>query len=630
MFVVAVIFEILLFSYADSKLNIDYSESLTNQSSLNKCLAVHLSNKFFRSITFIYENPFKFFQLRQSLWKELLDNQKHTYVIISSTKKNLFFENQLKDFDNLVIEFTVLKELRKTILNIKRLPIWNIGTDFLVFSTEAVKHPVEVADKIFELLLEEGIIKIRVLLIDEKHLNRIKVYYYYFFQTHYKTDAFSTALLEYSCKNGKNYKTFVRHEISDAIRERFMIQTRFQPSPPFVIVENNTVNPENPGIEMLLMNTLAEQLKLKFNHSSISHTSVISTSTSIPTGNVLLNGTPTREFAELYGKKIDILFGNYFQTYERMLVFASSYSFYQHQLVWCVPRKVDQQTTPTIQKEVLMLFLLCFLLLILLIWLVNSRQKHSRKFRDFLQNIIYSSVSIFFAVSITKQPKTAFLRYLIALLILFSFLCNNIFTSSITSFLISKKSKLKYDTMKKIYDHNLTTFYTTKKFFTQVEIDGIPKELIEKRKIICHDFVNCLKHVAQGDSAFLTLKIFTQYFAPSVDISSIYCFDFLNSIPIGLITNKEFLFLEKFNKKIQDIVAAGLIHKWTRDLTTVPDWTLSSQKRRLSIGDFTYLFQMVLCGYLLSFLVFLYEIGLFSKLLSLILHSISKMSSREI
>ncbi|KAI2473930.1 Ionotropic receptor 109 [Diabrotica virgifera virgifera] len=626
MLLMTVIFQIFLFCYADSKFDIDYSESLTNQSSLNKCLAVHLSNQFFKSITFIYENTFEFFQLRQSMWKEVLGHQKHTYVIISSSKQILFFENQLKDFDNLIIEFTVLKKLKKTILNMKRFPFWNIRANVLVFSTEVVKHPREIADKIFQLLLEEGIIRIRVLLLDQHDLNRFKVYHYSLF----KTDAFSNSVLEYSCKNGKNSKTHVWHEISDILRERLTIQTKFQPSPPFVIMENNTINPDNPGIEMLLMNTLAKQLKLKFNHTPIRHTSGISTGRSVfRTGNVFLNGTTTEEFAELSEKKIDIIFGSAFQTYERMLVFASSNSFYQHQLVWCVPRQEDQQSTPTIQKEVLILLLLCFLILTLLIWLVNRRQKYRIKFGDFLPHIIYSSVSIFFSVSITKQPKTAFLRYLLALLILFSFLCDNIFTSSITSFLISKKSKLKYDTMKEIYDHNLKTFYTTNKFFAEIEVQGIPKELIEQRKIRCLDYIDCLNHVAQGDSAFLTLKIFTEYYAPKIDISAIYCFDFLNSIPIGLITNKEFLFLENFNNKIQDIISAGLIQKWTTDLITVPDWTFLSKERRLSIGDFTYLFQMSLCGYLLSFLVFLYEIGLFSKLFNSILRIRIEVSLRD-
>ncbi|KAI2473936.1 Ionotropic receptor 112 [Diabrotica virgifera virgifera] len=624
MFVVAVIFEVLLVCYADSKLYIDYSESLTNQSSLNKCLAFHLGAKFYKSITFIYENAFRFFELRQSMWKELLDHQKHTYMIVSSNKEILFFNNQLKDFKFLVIEFTVLKELRKTVLNIKRFLFGNERRQYvLVFSTEAVKHPKKIADKIFQLFLEVGIRYTRVLLIDEEHLNSFRLYCYSFFRPN------DSSSMEYSCENGKTSNTTILlyDGVSAAIRERYTIQTRFQPIPPFIIMENNTVNPDNPGMEMLLMNTLAEQFKLKINHAAISHPLVTSTN-SPGRGNVFLNGTATGGFKELYDKKIDIIFGSFFQTYERMLYFSSSYSFYQHQLVWCVPRKENQQSFPKIQIEILVLFLLCFLILILLIWLVNRRQKHSRKYRNFLHYIIYSSVSIFFAVSITKQPKTAFLRYLIALLIIFSLLCNNIFTSSITSFLITKKSKLKYDTMKKIYDHNLTTFFTLNNFFTQDEIDGVPKALIEQRRIMCRDYVSCFKHVAQGDSAFFTFKIFTEYFAPRIDTSSIYCFDFLNSIPIGLITRKEFVFLEKFNEKIQEIVAAGLIQKWMRDLTTVTNWTLVSKERRLSIGEFKYLFQMALCGYLFSFLVFLYEIGLFSKLFKYILNS--KSSSKDL
>ncbi|KAI2473935.1 Ionotropic receptor 111 [Diabrotica virgifera virgifera] len=622
MLVATVIFEILIFRYADSKWDIDYSESLTNQSPLNKCLAFILRHEFYESLTFVYAKEFRFFQLIQTL-----GYQNHTYVIISSNKRILFYTDQLKAFKTVVIEFTVLKELRKTISNTKRFLYWNIRPKVFVFSTEAVKDPQKIADKIFQLFVEEGFIKIRVLLLDEKHLSRFKVYYYTFI----KADAFPNYQVKYSCENGKISKPRYEYdEISETMKKEFTIQTKFEPIPPFIIMENNTVNPGNPGMEMLLVNTLAEQLNLKINHTAISHPSVISANTDIDTGDVFPNGTVTGEFKELYDKKIHIIFGSFFQTYERMLYLSPSYSFYQHQLVWCVPRKEDQQSFPEIQTEVLVLFLLCFLILILLIWLVNRRQKHSREYRDFLHYIIYSSVSIFFAVSITKQPKTVFLRYLIALLIIFSLLCNNIFTSSITSFLITKKSKLKYDTMKKIYDHNLTTYFTFNKFFTQNEVDGVPKALIEQRRIMCHDYVSCFKHVAQGDSAFFTFKIFTQYFASRIDISAIYCFDFLNSVPIGLVMSKEFVFLEKFNEKIQEIVAAGLIQKWTRDLTTATNWTLSSKERRLSIGEFKYLFQMALCGYLLSFLVFLYEIGLFSKLLKYILRINSKRSSNEI
>uniref|UniRef100_A0A6P7EXJ7 Uncharacterized protein LOC114324163 n=1 Tax=Diabrotica virgifera virgifera TaxID=50390 RepID=A0A6P7EXJ7_DIAVI len=85
--------------------------------------------------------------------------------------------------------------------------------------------------------------------------------------------------MEYSCENGKTSNTTILlyDGVSAAIRERYTIQTRFQPIPPFIIMENNTVNPDNPGMEMLLMNTLAEQFKLKINHAAISHPLVTST-----------------------------------------------------------------------------------------------------------------------------------------------------------------------------------------------------------------------------------------------------------------------------------------------------------------------------------------------------------------
>ncbi|KAI2474125.1 Ionotropic receptor 122 [Diabrotica virgifera virgifera] len=595
------IIQLFLISSAKTILPIDPVTDISTEKSLNICAAelsrIYFKDQFDDSVTVIFENTTKFLTLRSFLVHKLANENKACYII--SLKKAVLSFKSTTLFKHILIEISSVDKFKETIEMVKVLPSWNPKANFLVVSFTKFGNAKVVANILFTLLWKEDIAPIAVLLIDQNNLTDFNIFT--------RSSIYGTNI-DVSVSN--TYKGLVRESTTYSktvfsINKFKKVRAKFYPWRPFVIYNGISFNLKNPGIEVKLIKTLAQIFNLTVEFYGID---------TCASGEVFDNGTVTMEFQELANNKFDIIFGGYTLTYGRMLYFNPSVPYYLDELLWCVPSRIYYEFNITIHKEVIFIVLLILLVLISCIWYVDQSTEPKLRFDTSIDGIVLKTFAICLHVTIARLPKTGTLRYFIGLLIIFAFLCNTMVTMNITSLFIGRKPSQKYDSMSKIYyKSNLKTYFVTNSFryFTSDFIEGIPRDVISKRKIDCHDNLECLKIVADGDSALLTRKSNTEYLLKKkyVDKKSLYCFHYSYGSSISLIMKKSFMYINEFNRIIHLLLSTGVVQKWEKEIFSLSNEDNSELNvQGLKLQEIIVIFYILIFGCTCSILVFLFEI----------------------
>ncbi|KAI2474123.1 Ionotropic receptor 120 [Diabrotica virgifera virgifera] len=588
--------QLFLISSADSILNIDPLTDLSTEQSLSSCAAelgrFYFKDQFNESVIVIFENSTKFSSLRSFLVNELANENKPYYII--SLNKSILRNKSGRMFKHLLIEMSYVDKFKETIEIIKVLPSWNPKANFLIISFTTFEDSKVTANTIFTMLWKEDIVPIAVILIDQKNLTNFDIF------TRSSMYDLSVDISQLNIcgrlrRENITYDKIVMRPI-DTFKK---VRAKFYPWPPF------TFDLKKPGIEIRLIDTLAKTCKLTVEYYEIDP--------KYPSGEVFDNGTLTKEFKELADNKFDIIFGGYTLTDERILYLSPSVSYYYDELLWCVPNKERYQYNIYIEKIVILLGLLILLVLIVMIWYTNRSEEPKLRFDSSIDGIVLKAFAICLHITITRLPKTGRLRYFVGLLIIFAFFCNTMLTTEITSFFMKREPCQMYDSMPKIYNNNLKTYFVTNsvRYFSRDFIGGISRDEIVKRKIDCHDSLECLKFIQEGLSAFLTTKSNTEYFLnmKQVDKESIYCFYYSYGSSISLIMRKGFLYINEFNTIIHQLLSTGVVEKWKQEIFSVNNKDQREHDvKGLKLEDIIVIFYILIFGCICSILVFFCEI----------------------
>ncbi|KAI2473915.1 Ionotropic receptor 118 [Diabrotica virgifera virgifera] len=591
---------LFLIASAESILNIDPSTNLSTVQSLNMCAAElcrnYFRDQFHKSVIVIFENSTEDIPFRSLLLKELSNEKKLYYILTLSRRIPYFRKKYTGILKYILLEMSSLDKLKKSISTMRILPGWNPKAIFLIVSFTVFENSEVIANTIFKLLLKEDIVPIAVLLIDQNNTKDFNI-----FTTVLNSEA-STSI---ACRQVVKEDTIIYSETAFSDNTFKTVRAKFYPFPPFVIHNGTSFDMKHPGIEINLLQTLAQtcNLNVEYYLSDPKDTK----------GEVFQNGTLTKDFKELHENKYDVILGGYVITYPRSLYLNPSVTYSTDELIWCVPNSQYYKYNINIKRVVLLVGLLIFVVLVVFIWYANIRKEPRLKFGTSIEGIILNSFSICVFVPIPRLPKTGRLRYLVGLLIIFAFFCTTMFNTTITSLFIGKAPSQRFDSMEKIYKSNLKTYYTTNTFhyFTDLLIPGITKEELAKRKIDCSDTLTCLKIVAEGDSALVISKYNVEYLMTmrEVDHTSIYRFHFGNDRPLGLIMRKGFRHADKFNKIIHLLLSKGIVQKWNRDIFWNRRYETTKQDfQRLNLKELAVVFYVLVFGCSCSFLMFVCEI----------------------
>ncbi|CAG9839866.1 unnamed protein product [Diabrotica balteata] len=388
-------------------------------------------------------------------------------------------------------------------------------------------------------------------------------------------------------------------------KSKWTVRVIYFPRAPFTITSNNTLNHDRPGLEVQLLNSFAKYINVQMTYTP--------TKLNHSRGHCYVNGILTNEFKDLYKNRYDVLIGGYTAYYERMLYFSISFPIYQDSLIWCVPNKAVFVYTVAVNNMIVTLVLLTLFLLIILTWLVNRQKFTIIKYRESFGDIVYDAFIIFLGVVVPRVPKKSLLRFLIGLMILFAFLSNIMFTSSVISSFIGIIHRQKYGCMKDIYENNLTTYFVKDfaSFFVNKNIEDVPLEEVKAKYKECEDLSQCLQYVESGTSSLFLDRAMFDYIVKfeNIDASKIYCFNYVKGITISMISRKGFFLTEQYDRFIHLYNDFGLIQKLTNNvMERKKKYRHKLKFAKLKLTDLASLTYVLFYGYLSSIIVCIAEL----------------------
>ncbi|KAI2473912.1 Ionotropic receptor 115 [Diabrotica virgifera virgifera] len=594
-----ILIKILLICCVESKLELIFTEDLSTYVSMSKCVAEvcqrYFTNLAGHNLLIVVEDPTSTSLFRYLLEQEISKRKIIPYYMLCLYRDIVKFKTKRGSFEYVLIEMSSISKFKDIICMIIDLPCWNPLSKFLVVSYETFKNASDLANDLIHFLWEKDITKTAILLPREDDQSSIDAYT----TSTFRRDSFFTN----SCKNG----SFLTQEmLYKKILPRLSstpIKIKYYPWPPSVITKNNIFDVDRPGIEGKVINTIIRRLKVNVTYTSLS--------TKYPKGSVYPNRTLVREFIDLFEKRYDVLAGGYVSTLQRIEFFTPSLFIHKEGLLWCVPKHDEKSVSFHMQKEVMLGLILTFFLLLSLIEWINKHQE-SNKLKTSFWTVVLNGLAICFSVSATNFLKTKKLRCFVGILIIFSYLCSILITGQVTSSFIMVPNQ-KYDTMKKIYESNLSTYIVTnaERYFSKDIVNDVPRNVIIERMITCQNTSYCLKLVAEGHSALFNTRFNTHYLVSTDNVyrDSIYFFQYPADIYVSLIMRKGFMYIEEFDKNIMLMQSSGLIDKWIKefliqDVNTKIKFGFNAMK----LVDFLKIAYIPICGYFFSILVFVCEI----------------------
>lgn len=396
---------------------------------------------------------------------------------------------------------------------------------------------------------------------------------------------------------------YTNEKTEQKIRKK-SIKIGYQMTGPYCI-EN--VNKGLTGIDINLVNTIADKLNIKIKYILLT-----------TKGNVFDNGSVTHEYKSLHQKKIDMLIGGYTLTPARMFYFKQTSIFMQERFEWCVPHQHVYPQLIKINKLVVFTIILVYAILVTILWVLDLRNKTSFSHYKNVSDLILSSWAVILGNTTKHLPKFTKIRYVFGLLLIYAYYVNVIITSKLTSSLIKSHPIEKYDSFKKIYDYNLTTYFEPNliHFYTKnKEIDGVPLEIILSKNITCENRMKCLKTVAEGNSAYFLTKYRKKYLLKLLkeNKTAFHSFTFFDPIYTAAVVRNDFPYIKQFNKMINRICASGFITKWIGDIFVIERDEHIVTLEKLCIRHIQEALFIFAAGCSCSLIVFLLEIYLAYK-----------------
>ncbi|CAH1112919.1 unnamed protein product [Psylliodes chrysocephalus] len=522
------------------------------------------------------------------------------YKLMQFGNKTVFYGNNEKASNYLIVSRGI-KELTQLIDMLKMTPQWNSGSKFLVILMQQWPNQEKFAKDIIEILHTATIWNPIIMLPTTKDEGIFFTYAMYPFK------ATKNKILHInSCQNGVfSTKTFYKNQLPKNM-SNITVKSMYHYAPPYVIEDEyyQLVRNSNPGIAVNLVKLISEILNFKL---------TLASSNSTP-GEVFINGTVSKELKKLKSTEVQLLVGSYVMTYPKMLYFDCSIPFISDKYVWCVPN----YAIPALKYDsrIPIFSGLTFSSIVLIIWYVNRQTVPGDRFYKSFANLIQSSFSILLGISVRRLPKSGKLRYIFALHIIFAYYLTTLYMSTLTRKYLHNKTVQKYDSLKKIYENNLTTYFMTNSFKYMVNIDEVPEYVIESRKIDCDDWLKCIQDVTLGDSAFLLKENIANYLLSSLkeNRTKIHCFTFIDNISVILLMKKGYLLTNHFNHIINKVLENGFTKIWQRYFfNNYQNDQVDLKPRKIKLKSLFWIFRAFSLGCLISNLVFLGEIVVFYK-----------------
>lgn len=514
----------------------------------------------------------------------LMNINKSLSVIGQGQKDNLF-----------ILIFENLNRLRKWFSDVKELDNWNPHGKFIVAVLDRNQKNVSA---IFEVLWEFYILNVYVV-----------------FQ--YDTSAvFSYNPYEdtVSCNNLNIKKVFdcTSIPLHNLFPNKIPLDLRqcritffVLKLPPFVIETGKRDSASQVGLEVIIMNTLAD--RMNFEDHYMEHNYSV-------WGSRHSNGTFTDLYGKLQSKKVDIIYGLIANVYKE---FGSLEQAVYDTTVWYVPTALKQPLWLNViniyRKDVWLYIVGCIVVYSSVWWLFGNILNDSLNFRHFTQSMLLAWY-ILLQGMLHSPVHSITIRLLVLLWLVFSILVGTAYQSQLLTILMNPRYEHQISTASELLASNLKYgFYTpVTSFFSDPE-DPIQRQILKSYKT-CPLTVECLNRTAfKRDFAVVKSQkqvsfLMRLYYTDQEGNPLLHKFDKGYMIFPKFNVIKGFPLIARFNSLIMLMHSGGLIEKWEQDIMSMGKIPVTYKVISLSFEHVKFAFICLVIGLTISGIVFIYEV----------------------
>lgn len=556
--------------------------------------------------------------LDRILLNDLFSKVTWTLVIVRAKKSSL---TDLRKTDSYIVQIRRLEEFNVDLKNLQTYKSWNPHAKFVVVSATVFENVTDTVAKIVEHLSEAKVINGIIMFPNPENPLILNIFSWYPYGNNSCGKNFDKSEKIDSCAFGtfQTNTPWFGNEIPKQLNN-CTVRIRTVPWPPFVMepsyhLQGTDLYEFEDGLEIQLFNAISERMNIGVIYSM--------SEKKYNWGTVLDNGTSTGLFLALEEGRADIVMSSLALQQKRAENLDASKSYIQESLTWCVPhantQSPFQKLTGTMKLETWCLVIVSFFAFSMAIWSLSCVEKNELSTYKSPENTFQNVLSLALGMAVRVPPKTYVIRVFLFIWIISTMFFDIEYTTYMISTLTSSKYEEQIKTLEDIlrYDFNL---YINQNSMTYLNGSNRLMRGVLKKWKNCMDMHQCLKEVAYKRNAAVCIPrhyqqhVFNKYKTSTGD-PLLYCFeDSVVSYPVVMYMTKGYPFLERIDKLIENVKAAGLIEMWERRIyqerwynATLEDPDEEGPKW-MNISHLEGAFIVLVFGHLLSLLVFFGEI----------------------
>ncbi|KAF2884625.1 hypothetical protein ILUMI_21546 [Ignelater luminosus] len=489
-------------------------------------------------------------------------------IIIKETKEINPEEKYLKNIDNYVIQVRNVSSLEENLSILQAYASWNPHATFMIVT------------------IVNGVI----LLPDPNDTSVFETYTWFPYAQHRCGNKFHELELIDKCRYGEFdtgvhwFPNKIPQDLNGCpVRVRTIIWPPFVLPPESKILETEDQYVFKNGLEILLMNTMAEMANF----------SVVYTISDIVQdwGEISYNGTATGTLLYLRNEQADVAISAFAVSIETHRHFDSIVYALPEALNWCVPHAAVipqwKNILVVLSIDAIILLLVVYVVISYCIWRLSLSNTKESDFYKELVNCLQSSLSILVNSAVTIQPKSTLVRCLFLLWIFFCLHLSVGYQSSLMGVFAKTNHQKQINTFQEIFENKL-------------KLRLLP--------------------TSRRDSATCTPRLYQQFvtrrYVSKDGDPLLYCFkESIVTYPLQMLLWKGYPLKEYFNDLAGRILSSGLITHWIKRILTEQissDNTIDTEEQAehfsITITHLYLLFAHLALGYTLAFITLLLEI----------------------
>lgn len=379
--------------------------------------------------------------------------------------------------------------------------------------------------------------------------------------------------------------------------------------PPFVVYENET---SVGGIEGNIIQILSKNI-LNFT------TKIVVSNKNERQGKVYPNGTVTGGLKLLYGKKANLSIGFYTIRGDYLTYFDMTSVIFAVKLQFLATVEAPRSSPMELiwiafQAEVWLLLALSLVIGIVLICILKCRPQYQRDFiiGRGMKTPILNLIAILFGNPLTRLPTTNFARTILIYFFLFTFVLRNAYLGSLYE--VAQRDPAHVDSLKEMLQKNFTFYAAT---LTKPYMDAVP-QLRNKVVYVLPNEDTYMRvtngTLIPGSKKTVLSTQFHIFYLNRLDkrqkmLRPIK--DDLALVSLAFCLPKQSLLTRIVSRYISQMAASGLVtmsirKNYNRDYLTV--FKDQHEPKQMTMSDVSGIFDLLIGGLLLSFLVFIGEI----------------------